>query len=128
MHDDDKLNVDRREFFKTAGAGLTAAGLMLSPRERRWPRRRRKRTGSIASPPARIRFATSSRAAREAAAAQEPVAARAEAERPVSLPLGRISRRPEGASQRPRRQPRAPHRRSSFRRVRLSMAAGRPRR
>ena len=34
MHDHDKLNVDRREFFKTAGAGLTAAGLMLSPRER----------------------------------------------------------------------------------------------
>ena len=34
MHDHDTLNVDRREFFKTATAGLTAAGLMLTPRER----------------------------------------------------------------------------------------------
>src|SRR5206468_8165014 len=33
MHAHDKLNVDRREFFKTAGAGLTAAGLMLTPGE-----------------------------------------------------------------------------------------------
>jgi sugar phosphate isomerase/epimerase len=34
MHEHDKKGVDRREFFKTAGAGLTAASLMMTPRER----------------------------------------------------------------------------------------------
>jgi len=33
MHEHDKNGVDRREFFKTAGAGLTAATLMMTPRE-----------------------------------------------------------------------------------------------
>src|SRR5580765_2777905 len=33
MHEHDKNGVDRREFFKTAGAGLTAATLMLTPHE-----------------------------------------------------------------------------------------------
>jgi sugar phosphate isomerase/epimerase len=34
MNEQDNNGVDRRGFFKTAGAGLTAAGLMLTPRER----------------------------------------------------------------------------------------------
>ena len=34
MNEQDNNGVDRRSFFKTAGAGLTAAGLMLTPRER----------------------------------------------------------------------------------------------
>jgi sugar phosphate isomerase/epimerase len=34
MNEQDNNGVDRRRFFKTAGAGLTAAGLMLTPRER----------------------------------------------------------------------------------------------
>ena len=34
MNEQDNTGVDRRGFFKTAGAGLTAAGLMLTPRER----------------------------------------------------------------------------------------------
>jgi len=29
--------VNRRDFFKTAGAGITAAGLMMTPRERALP-------------------------------------------------------------------------------------------
>src|SRR5689334_19724191 len=33
MNERDK-GVDRREFFKTAGAGITAASLMMTPRER----------------------------------------------------------------------------------------------
>jgi sugar phosphate isomerase/epimerase len=35
MNDNDphRATLDRRDFFKTAGAGLTAAGLMLTPRE-----------------------------------------------------------------------------------------------
>jgi sugar phosphate isomerase/epimerase len=33
MHEHDKSGVDRREFFKTAGAGLTAATLVMTPRE-----------------------------------------------------------------------------------------------
>jgi sugar phosphate isomerase/epimerase len=32
-HDRNPTTLDRRDFFKTAGAGLTAAGLMLTPRE-----------------------------------------------------------------------------------------------
>lgn len=31
-HDRNRSTLDRREFFRTAGAGLTAAGVMLSPR------------------------------------------------------------------------------------------------
>ena len=34
MNEQNNNGVDRRGFFKTAGAGLTAAGLMLTPRER----------------------------------------------------------------------------------------------
>jgi len=34
MNEQDSNGVDRRGFFKTAGAGLTAAGLLLTPRER----------------------------------------------------------------------------------------------
>lgn len=34
MNEQDNNGVDRRGFFKTAGAGLTAVGLMLTPRER----------------------------------------------------------------------------------------------
>ena len=33
MNDKDRNGVDRREFFKTAGAGLTAATLIMTPRE-----------------------------------------------------------------------------------------------
>jgi len=33
MHEKDRNGVDRREFFKTAGAGLTAATIMMTPRE-----------------------------------------------------------------------------------------------
>jgi sugar phosphate isomerase/epimerase len=33
MHEHDKSGVDRREFFKTAAAGLTAATLVMTPRE-----------------------------------------------------------------------------------------------
>ena len=57
--------LDRRGFFKTAGAGFGAAGLMLTHRDdaeraRRSPRGPR-RPSWHASPPARSRFATSSR-------------------------------------------------------------------
>ena len=34
MNGQDPKGVDRREFFKTASAGITAAGLMMTPRER----------------------------------------------------------------------------------------------
>src|SRR5207253_7740273 len=34
MNGQDSKGVDRREFFKTASAGITAAGLILTPRER----------------------------------------------------------------------------------------------
>src|SRR3954471_16137841 len=34
MNGQDPKGVDRREFFKTASAGITAAGLILTPRER----------------------------------------------------------------------------------------------
>src|SRR4029453_873447 len=33
MNEHDKSGVDRREFFKTAAAGLTAATLVMTPRE-----------------------------------------------------------------------------------------------
>jgi len=33
MNDKDRNGVDRRQFFKTAGAGLTAATIMMTPRE-----------------------------------------------------------------------------------------------
>lgn len=33
MNDKDRNGLDRREFFKTAGAGLTAATIMMTPRE-----------------------------------------------------------------------------------------------
>lgn len=33
-HNNDSSKVDRRDFFKAAGAGLTAAGVLLTPRER----------------------------------------------------------------------------------------------
>src|SRR6188768_2350818 len=33
MHETGRNGVDRREFFKTAGAGLTAATIMMTPRE-----------------------------------------------------------------------------------------------
>ncbi len=32
-HNNDRSKVDRRDFFKAAGAGLTAAGVLLTPRE-----------------------------------------------------------------------------------------------
>ena len=32
-HDDTRAIVNRREFFRTAGAGITAAGVLLTPRE-----------------------------------------------------------------------------------------------
>jgi hypothetical protein len=33
-HNNDSSKVDRRDFFKAASAGLTAAGVLLTPRER----------------------------------------------------------------------------------------------
>ena len=68
------MDRDRRSFLKSAGAGLAAAGLALTPeRTGRWSRRRRRssarRASSSASRRARIRFAVSSSRARAAAAA-----------------------------------------------------------
>ena len=56
--------LDRRDFFKTAGAGLTAAGLMLTPRERLIAQERaeKDRLARIASNSYPIRYIFKSRA------------------------------------------------------------------
>jgi sugar phosphate isomerase/epimerase len=61
---DNGRGLDRRDFFKTAGAGLTAAGLMLTPREQviAQERAEKDRLARIASNSYPIRYIFKSRA------------------------------------------------------------------
>jgi sugar phosphate isomerase/epimerase len=61
---DNGRGLDRRDFFKTAGAGLTAAGLMLTPREQviAQERTEKDRLARIASNSYPIRYIFKSRA------------------------------------------------------------------
>jgi sugar phosphate isomerase/epimerase len=62
-HDRNSSTLDRREFFRTAGAGLTAAGVMLSPREqaRAQAQAQKERLDRIASCTWPVRFIFKSR-------------------------------------------------------------------
>jgi sugar phosphate isomerase/epimerase len=61
---DNRRGLDRRDFFKTAGAGLTAAGLLLTPREQviAQERAEKDRLARIASNSYPIRYIFKSRA------------------------------------------------------------------
>ena len=67
MNEQDNNGVDRRRFFKTAGAGLTAAGLMLTPRERALAQAQaeKNKLDRIAGCSYPIRYIFKSRAGRE---------------------------------------------------------------
>ena len=62
--DDGARRFDRRDFFKTAGAGLTAATVMMTPREQALAQSLAHKAGSSASRAARGRFAACSRRGR----------------------------------------------------------------